>query len=65
MAQHCTHTTLHMLQVKRLHPLDLQQLQFVGNALTSLRQEVDGQVNLHTCMNGSTSSTVGAVLAGV
>ena len=39
-----------MLQVKRLHPVDLQQLQFVGDALTSLRQEVDGQVNTPTCV---------------
>jgi uncharacterized protein with HEPN domain len=32
------------MQVKRLHALDLNQLQFVGEALTTLRQEVDGKV---------------------
>ena len=31
-------------QVKRLHSLDLNQLQFVGEALTTLRREVDGKV---------------------
>ena len=41
------YATLRTLQVKRLHPVDLKQLQFVGDALTSLRQEVNGQVNSH------------------
>lgn len=36
---------MRMLQVKRLHALDLQQLHFVGDALTRLRQEVNGQVS--------------------
>ncbi|CAL5229004.1 g12244 [Coccomyxa viridis] len=30
-------------EVKRLHSLDLNQLQFVGEALTTLRNEVDGK----------------------
>ena len=33
-------------QVKRLHSLDLNQLQFVGEALTTLRNEVEGKVCL-------------------
>lgn len=32
------------LQVKQLHELDLEQLQFVGESLTLLRQETLGQV---------------------
>lgn len=31
-------------QVRQLHDVDLSQLQFVGDALTCLRQEVHGQV---------------------
>ncbi len=32
------------MQVQQLHELDLEQLQFVGESLKLLRQEVDGQV---------------------
>ena len=35
----------HGWQVKRLHSLDLNQLQFVGEALTTLRREVEGKVS--------------------
>ncbi len=32
------------LQVRQLQSIDLAQLEFVGDALTCLRQEVDGKV---------------------
>ena len=32
------------VQVRKLHTLELDQLQFVGEALSILRQEVHGQV---------------------
>ena len=38
------HETWAFLQVRKLHTLELDQLQFVGEALTILRQEVHGQV---------------------
>ena len=37
--------TLHCPQVRQLHDVDLSKLQFVGDALSSLRQEVHGQVS--------------------
>lgn len=63
--------TMNMLQVQRLHSIDLQQLQFVGDALTCLRQEVDGQVSSpfkHThegieslvCTRDAATSSLGA-----
>ena len=33
-----------VMQVRQLQSIDVQQLQFVGDALTLLRQEVDNKV---------------------
>ena len=42
-------------QVRRLHALDLGQLQFVGEALSILRQEVSCQVPAIPCFLNSTN----------
>lgn len=35
------------MQVNQLHDLDLERLQFVGESLTLLRQETQGQVGYY------------------
>jgi hypothetical protein len=49
--------SLLLLQLKRLHKLDLSQLQFVGEALTLLRQEVGNNAAVLGACSSSGSST--------